>query len=60
MEKKRYNSPEMNVMVLASAQPLLAVSGGEAGSGSGPDSPSGPGGSGSARPSTFNLWGSEE
>ena len=50
----------MNVMVLASAQPLLAGSGGEAGSGSGPDSPSDPGGSGSARPSTFNLWGSEE
>lgn len=60
MEKKRYNSPEMNVMVLASAQPLLAGSGGELGSGSGPDSPSDPGGSGSARPSTFNLWGSEE
>lgn len=59
MEKKRYNSPEMNVMVLASAQPLLAGSG-EAGSGSGPDTPGGSGGSGSARPSTFDLWGSEE
>lgn len=58
MEKKRYNSPEMNVMVLESAQPLLAGSG-EAGSGTvGGDTP--PTGSGSARPNTFDLWGSEE
>lgn len=56
MEKKRYNSPEMNVMVLESAQPLLAGSGGEPASG---DIPGGSG-SGSARPSTFDLWGSEE
>ena len=59
MEKKRYNSPEMNVMVLEPAQPLLAVSGGEAGSGTvGGDTPST--GSGSARPNTFDLWGTEE
>ena len=49
----------MNVMVLEPAQPLLAVSGGEAGSGTvGGDTPST--GSGSARPSTFDLWGTEE
>ena len=58
MEKKIYNTPEMNVMKLEAAQTLLAGSGGEVGSGSGPDSTPGTG-AGSARPH-YSLFGEDE